>query len=125
MYPPYLTFWHWSGVTPYTSSYEFAGSYVFDKQSPGILLLQPSSIARDGQALFRSYGRFFAEFLEELSLVRLGLLDPTTCVGLWFGLCIFNLRSFSWKALHENFSIRKKKFCRLTEFELNQYPGFT
>ena len=29
-----LTFSHWSGVTPYTSSYEFAGSCVFDKQSP-------------------------------------------------------------------------------------------
>ena len=37
----YLTFWHWSSVTPYTSSYEFAGSCVFDKQLPSILLLQP------------------------------------------------------------------------------------
>src|SRR3989344_4366041 len=35
--PPYLTFGHWSGVTPYTSSYEFAGSCVFGKQLPGIL----------------------------------------------------------------------------------------
>ena len=34
-----------------------------------------------GQTLFRSYGRCFAEFLEEDSLVRLGLLDLTTCVG--------------------------------------------
>ena len=34
------------------------------------------------QALSLSYGRFFAEFLEEKSLVRLGLLDPPTCVGL-------------------------------------------
>ena len=38
-----------------------------------------------GQALSRSYGRFFAEFLKDLSLVRLGLLDPTTCVGLRYG----------------------------------------
>jgi hypothetical protein len=37
----YLTFWHWSGVTPYTSSCEFAGSCVFDKQLPGILSLRP------------------------------------------------------------------------------------
>ncbi len=28
-----LTFWHWSRVTPYTSSCEFAECYVFDKQS--------------------------------------------------------------------------------------------
>jgi hypothetical protein len=36
--PPWLTFWHWAGVTPYTSSYEFAECCVFSKQSqpPGI-----------------------------------------------------------------------------------------
>ncbi len=37
IYPPCLTFWHWSGVTPYTSSCEFAGSCVFGKQLPEIL----------------------------------------------------------------------------------------
>ncbi len=30
----HVTFWHWAGITPYTSSYEFAESYVFGKQSP-------------------------------------------------------------------------------------------
>ena len=39
--PPCLTFWHWSGITPYTSSYEFAGSCVLNKQSPGKLSLRP------------------------------------------------------------------------------------
>jgi hypothetical protein len=39
--PPYLTFQHRSGVTPYTSSCEFAGSCVFDKQSAGNLSLRP------------------------------------------------------------------------------------
>jgi len=38
---PYLTFWHWSGVTLYTSSYDFAESCVFDKQSRGSLSLRP------------------------------------------------------------------------------------
>ena len=38
-----------------------------------------------GQALSRTYGRFFAEFLNEGSLVRLGLLDLGTCVGLRYG----------------------------------------
>jgi hypothetical protein len=37
------------------------------------------------QALFRSYGRLFAEFLDEESLVHLGLLDLSTCVGLRYG----------------------------------------
>jgi hypothetical protein len=49
------------------------------------------------QALFRSYGCLFAEFLGDLSLVRLGLLDLTTCVGLRYGFSYNNLRSFSWE----------------------------
>ena len=39
-----------------------------------------------GQALSRSYGRCFAEFLNHVSLVRLGLLDLPTCVGLRYDL---------------------------------------
>ena len=83
---PWLTFRHWSGVTPYTSSYEFAGSCVFGKQLPGKLSLRPvHARRRNGQALSLTYGRFFAEFLEDLLLVRLGLLDLSTCVGLRYG----------------------------------------
>ena len=48
-----------------------------------------------GRALFRSYGRCFAEFLKDLSLVRLGLLDLNTCVGLRYGYYKLKLRSFS------------------------------
>ncbi len=48
-----------------------------------------------GQALSRSYGRFFAEFLEKNSLVRLSLLDSTTCVGFRYGFFFVMLRSFS------------------------------
>ena len=43
-------------------------------------------LACAGQTLSRSYGRFFAEFLGDLSLVRLGLLALNTCVGLRYGL---------------------------------------
>ena len=85
MDPPWLTFRHWSGVTPYTSSYEFAGSCVFGKQLKGKLSLRPLSLAGKGQALSLTYGRLFAEFLEDLLLVRLGLLDLITCVGLRYG----------------------------------------
>jgi hypothetical protein len=49
------------------------------------------------QAIFRSYGRYFAEFLEDLSLVRLGLLALITCVGLRYGFSIDKFRRFSWK----------------------------
>ena len=48
-----------------------------------------------GQSLFRSYGRFFAEFLSEGSLVGLGLLDPSTGVGLRYGRQQHKLINFS------------------------------
>ena len=107
-----LTFSHWSGVTPYTSSCEFAGSCVFGKQSPEILSLRPRlPLAREkGQALSRSYGRFFAEFLREVSPVRLGLLDLHTCVGLRYGSITHNYRRFSWKLALQNFPTRRKEF---------------
>ena len=52
----------------------------------------------EGQTLSLSYGCFFAEFLEDHSLVRLGLLDLITCVGLRYDSDYPNLRSFSWKS---------------------------
>ncbi len=73
-----LTFRHWSGVSPYTSPYGFAETCVFDKQSPGIFSCGPSKL---GQSISLSYGRCFAEFLNEGSPVRLSLLDLPTCVG--------------------------------------------
>ena len=47
-----------------------------------------------GQALSRTYGRFFAEFLNEESPVRLGLLDQSTCVGFRYGCVAINLDGF-------------------------------
>ena len=65
-----------------------------------------------GQALSRSYGCFFAEFLGDHSLVRLGLIDLITCVGLRYGFCILKFRDFSWKrALYHRPRPRPKTFC--------------
>ena len=36
-----LTFWHWAGISPYTSSYDLAETYVFGKQLREILSLRP------------------------------------------------------------------------------------
>ena len=55
-----------------------------------------------GQSLFRSYGRFFAEFLSESSLVGLGLLDPSTGVGLRYGRQQHKLTSFSSQRFTQN-----------------------
>ena len=41
--PPYLTFRHRSGVTLYTSTFVFAESCVFGKQSAGNLSLRPNT----------------------------------------------------------------------------------
>jgi hypothetical protein len=78
-----------------------------------------------GQALFRSYGCFFAEFLGDLSLVRLGLLDLTTCVGLRYGSCVIKLRNFSWKRALYNSLWRTARFnyCLVPSFK--SMCGFT
>ena len=67
-----------------------AESCVFVKQSAGNLSLRPWYSKVQGRTLSLSYGRFFAEFLEDLSLVRLSLLDSTTCVGLRYGTIMLN-----------------------------------
>ena len=46
--------------------------------------------AKHWQALSLSYGRFFAEFLNDESLVPLGLLALSTSVGLRYGSHILN-----------------------------------
>ena len=58
-------------------------------------LLEPMSGA--GQSLSRSYGRYFAEFLNASCPDRLGLLDHPTSVGLRYGLMTPSERRFSWK----------------------------
>ena len=102
--PPTLTFSHRSGVTPYTSSCELAGSCVFGKQLPERLSLRPSKFTvlrqqKEGQALSLTYGRLYAEFLRGKSLVPLGLLALSTSVGLRYGGLTLVLLNFSRKAL--------------------------
>lgn len=72
----------------------------------------PKRIATSGQALFRSYGCFFAEFLGDFSLVRLGLLALITCVGLRYGSRIFKFREFSWKGALKNLAEFPQTFSR-------------
>ena len=56
-----LTFRHWAGVSPYTSSFELAETCVFVKQSIGPFLcdphqLPPYRVHRQGRSFSRSYG---------------------------------------------------------------------
>ena len=48
-----------------------------------------------GTHLAKLTGSFFAEFLNEVSPVHLGMLYQPTCGGLRYGLCHFNPTTFS------------------------------
>ncbi len=117
-----LTFQQWAGFSPYTSSFELAGTCVFDKQSPGPFLcglkLQPRipghpipgplrlkphrpGIFRTGDPLgclkaplLPKLRGQFAEFLNGGSLARLRILSQPTCVGLRYGLSPSSLEVF-------------------------------
>jgi hypothetical protein len=78
-----LTYRHWAGVSPYTSSYEFARTCVFDKQPANRHLLRSPCGDRTSCELTSS---LFAEFLKPLSLAHLSILYQPTCVGLRYGL---------------------------------------
>src|SRR3990167_1746530 len=36
-----LNYWHWAGVSPYTSSFDLAGTCVFVKQSLSVICCNP------------------------------------------------------------------------------------
>ena len=86
-----LTFRHWAGVSLYTSSFNFAQTCVFGKQSTGPFLcgLFKLSIARiphpTKAILLPKLRIYFAEFLNEGSPVPLSILYSSTCVGLRYG----------------------------------------
>ena len=82
--PVPFTFQHRAGVSPYTASYDFAGTCVFGKQSLGSLVC-PRPETGPGPLLPKVRGHF-AEFLNERSLARLRLLASPTCVGFGYGL---------------------------------------
>ena len=81
----HVTFWHWAGITPYTSSYEFAESCVFGKQSPELISCGLPLKLNDRQVLSRSYDRCYAEFLKHSFPERLSILYLSTSVGLRYG----------------------------------------
>ena len=76
-----LTFRHWAGVSPYTSSFDFAETCVFAKQLPGPI--HCGSVSR--APLIPKLRGQFAEFLNYPSPVGLRILFLSTCVGLRYG----------------------------------------
>jgi hypothetical protein len=88
--PLHLTFRHRAGVSPYTSAYALAETCVFSKQSDGPILCGPRQLTARSRSpsrapLLPKLRGNFAEFLSHVSLDRLGILFPPTCVGLRYG----------------------------------------
>jgi hypothetical protein len=88
--PLLLTFRHRAGVSPYTSRFRFAETCVFSKQSVGPLscdsqMLWMQDPTQPGAPLLPKLRGHFAEFLSQGSLDRLGILYPSTSVGLRYG----------------------------------------
>ena len=70
--------------------FDFAESCVFSKQSPGTFhcdrqVLQRQALTHPTAHLLPKLRCEFAEFLYRGSLMRLGILSPSTCVGLRYG----------------------------------------
>ena len=91
-----LTFQHRAGVSPYTSSFDFAETCVFAKQSPGPI--HCGSIS--GALLIPKLRSQFAEFLNYPSPVGLRILFLSTCVGLRYGHLLLYTKLFSPSSKH-------------------------
>jgi hypothetical protein len=92
-----LTFQHRAGVRPYTSTFVFAESCVFGKQSLPPSLCHLPLVAQRQALLLPKLQSQFAEFLQHSSLKRLRILYVSTSVGLGYGHnkeCVI-----SWKSL--------------------------
>jgi hypothetical protein len=77
-----LTFQHWAGISPYTSAFALAETYVFVKQSLGPILCRLIEIRHP---LSQSYGVRLPSSLARVLSITLGLLPLPTRVGLRYG----------------------------------------
>ena len=104
-----MTFRHRAGVSPYTSSFDLAETCVFGKQSVGPFHCGPLRLesAKDSHpteaSLLPKLRDHFAEFLNEGSSDRLGILYLPTCVGFGTGTPVLP-RRFSWRHGFRNFA---------------------
>src|SRR5262249_56414189 len=88
--PLLLTFRQRGRGSPYKSPYGFRKTFVFSKQSVGPLSCDSQMPGmRDPThpraPLLPKLRGYFAEFLSQSSLDRLGILFPSTSVGLRYG----------------------------------------
>src|SRR5436853_2863683 len=99
--PLLLTFRHWAGVSPYTSTFVFAETCVFGKQSVepiscSLLIPDTRSEITKAPLLPKVRGQF-AEFLNRGSLVHLGRFLPAYQCRFAVRADVLLARGFSWR----------------------------
>ena len=94
-----MTFPHWSRVTLYTSTCVFAECYVFVKQSHGPIYCAFRHYP--GGPLLPKLRGYVAEFLNEVSLARLGIFVPSHLCRFWYGWHISIVTLFQEAWTHE------------------------
>ena len=104
-----MTYQHWAGVSPHTSSCDLAETWVFTKQSLEPLHCDPSTLqarspSHAGAPLIPKLRGHFAEFLNEGSLERLRIFSWSTCVGLRYGHPCDLRQGFSWQSGMDQFA---------------------
>src|SRR5438034_8371559 len=97
--PLLLTFRHWAGVSPYTSTFVFAEICVFGKQSLEPICCDPLTPSRDerkllGYPFFRRYGVMLPSSLTEVRSFTWGGFPLPTGVGLRYGQSKISLAAF-------------------------------
>ena len=96
--PLLLTFRHWAGVSPYTSTFVFAETCVFGKQSLEPFHCGPLILHRNGKLLghpfFRRYGVNLPSSLTEVRSSTWGEVPLPTSVGVRYGQTQHSLAAF-------------------------------
>ena len=97
--PLLLTFRHWAGVSPYTSTFVFAETCVFGKQSLepiycGLLVLSPREKKLLRHPFFQRYGVNLPSSLTEAHSFTSGEFSLPTSVGMRYGRSVVWLAAF-------------------------------
>jgi hypothetical protein len=101
--PLLVTFRHWAGVSPYTSAYALAETYVFGKQSlePIFCDLVPILLSPARQVprhpFFQRYGVNLPSSLTEGHSITWGGFSQPTSVGVRYGQSKHLGSGFSWR----------------------------
>jgi hypothetical protein len=106
--PLLLTFRHWAGVSPYTSTFVFAETCVFGKQSLEPIYCGPLTLFAKqrkllGHPFFRRYGVMLPSSLTEVRSFTLGEVPLPTCVGMRYGQRSISLAAFLGGLGHSDF----------------------